>query len=91
MFQSIPDTAPAKQDVLEYGARMKAKADSYLNDLRDADLSSLNQALTARMKAHGKTHDFSHSQTLALLSGHILYHLGSCDAALRERGLKGVF
>ena len=90
MFQSIPDAAPAKKDVLEYGARMKSRADAYLDALRDADLPGLNQGLTVRMKARGLP-EFSHSRTLAMLSGHILYHLGACDAALRERGLKGVF
>ena len=90
-LQSTPDAAPAKKDVLEYAARMKAKADAYLDALRDADLPGLNQGLTARMKALGMPHEFSHSQTLVMLSGHLLYHLGSCDAALRERGMKGVF
>ena len=90
-FQSIPDAAPLKKNVLEYAVRMKAKADAYLNALQDADLPRLNQSLTDRMKAKGIQHECSHSQTLALLSGHLMYHLGSCDAALRERGLKGVF
>ena len=90
-FQSTPDVAPAKKDVLEYAARMKAKADAYINALQDADLPGMNQGLTARVKAFGVQHAFSHSQTLAMLSGHTLYHLGACDAALRERGMKGVY
>ena len=90
-LQSIPDVPPAKKDVLAYAARMKAKADAYLNALRDADLTGVNRGLTAKMQAFGISREFSHSQTLVMLSGHILYHLGACDAALRERGLKGVF
>ena len=90
-FQSTPDAAPVKKKVLEYAARMKAKADVYLNDLQDADLPGVNQSLTVRMRALGVQHEFSHSQTVVMLSGHLLYHLGSCDAALRQRGLKGVF
>jgi len=90
-LQSTPDVAPAKKDVLEYAARMKAKADAYLDALRDTDLPGLNQGLADRMKALGVPREFSHSQTLVMLSGHLLYHLGACDAALRERGLKGVF
>jgi len=90
-FQSTPDVPPGKKDVLEYATRMKAKADAYINTLMDADLPSVNQGLTARMKAFGMPRELSHSQTLAMLSGHTLYHLGACDAALRERGLKGVF
>jgi hypothetical protein len=90
-LQSVPDATPAKKEVLEYGARMKAKADAYLGALRDADLPDINRGLTARMKSFGIDREFSHSQALAMLSGHIMYHLGTCDAALRERGLKGVF
>jgi hypothetical protein len=91
MFEKIPDKAPSKQDVLGYAARMKARADAYINALRDADLPGINQMLTTRMKAYGIDHEFSHSQTLTMLSGHIFYHLGACDAALRQHGLKGVF
>jgi len=91
MFEKIPDRPPAKKDMLGYAARMKARADAYINALQDADLPAINQILTARMKAHGMDHGFSHLQTLTMLSGHILYHLGACDAALRQHGLKGVF
>jgi hypothetical protein len=90
-LQNSPDAAPLKKDVLEFAGRMKAKADAYLNALRDKELPALNQGLTVRMKALGVEREFSHSHTLATLTGHILYHLGSCDAALRQRGLKGVF
>ena len=90
-FQSTPDAAPLKKDMLAYAARMKAQVDAYLNALRDVDLPGINQGLTARVKAFGMPREFSHSQTLAMLSGHTLYHLGACDAALREHGLKGVF
>ena len=91
MFQSTPDKPPTQEDVLKYGARMKAKSDAYINALQDADLPDINRNLTTQMKAHGINHEFSHSQTLTMLSGHIFYHLGACDAALRERALKGVF
>ena len=90
-FEVIPDHAPAKKDVLDYAARMKAKADAYISGLRDADLPAPNQGLSSRMKARNIDHVFSHAQTLSLLAGHLLYHLGSCDAALRQHGLKGVF
>ena len=90
-LQSTPDVPPAKKDMLAYAARMKAKADAYIHALKDADLPGINQGLTARVKAFGMPREFSHSQTLVMLSGHALYHLGSCDAALREHGLKGVF
>ena len=91
MLDKIPDKAPEKQEMLGYAARMKARIDGYISAMQDSDLPAVNQILTARMKAHGMRHAFSHSQTLTMLAGHILYHLGACDAALRKHGLKGVF
>jgi hypothetical protein len=32
----------------------------------------------------------SNATTLAILSGHSMYHVGSCDAILRDNGEKGV-
>ena len=34
---------------------------------------------------------WTHAAACAMLTGHVLYHLGTCDAALREEGLKGFF
>jgi len=91
MFELIPDKVPTRKDMFAYAARMKAKADAYINALRDVDLPDPNVGLTARMKARGVERAFSHAQTLSMLAGHLLYHLGACDAALRQQGLKGVF
>lgn len=64
----------------------KALADKFLAGLDDGDLSKLNEPLFAKAKLK-----MSLAGTVSMLGGHTLYHLGSCDAALRERGLPGVF
>lgn len=85
-FENTPEKGPSKAAMQEFAAVIKAKADAYIDGLLDADLSGKNRGFSARINM-----DMSHASTLSILSGHILYHLGSCDAALRERGLKGVF
>lgn len=64
----------------------KARVDKYVTSLNDEDLPKRNEALYARAKM-----EMTLAATLSLLAAHTLYHLGSCDAALRNRGLPGVF
>jgi uncharacterized damage-inducible protein DinB len=85
-LDEIPATAPEKEVVRRFGALMKERADAYLDRLSDNELGAANEGLSSRMRK-----EMTHASTAALLSGHILYHLGAADAALREQGLKGVF
>lgn len=80
-------TTPAsKADVKAYAGKCKARADAYIASLSDGDLAALNDALTARIGF-----PVPHVSTLGMLASHTLYHLGSCDAALRDHGIPGVF
>lgn len=64
----------------------RAKVDAFVAGLADQDLAKRNEPLFAKIKL-----EMSLAGTMASICGHTLYHLGSCDAALRNRGLKGVF
>lgn len=75
-----------RAEMKEFASLVKSAADGYMNALTDAGMITLAEGATQRM---GR--DTLHATVVALLIGHILYHLGSCDAALRENGLKGVF
>ena len=46
---------------------------------------SVKAAVDARLAA------LSNAAMIAMLASHTTYHLGSCDAALRDHGLPGVF
>ena len=81
-----PATPPSKSEMMTFAGAAKAKADAYFKSLSDGVLATKNAVLAARM---GR--DLTHAGTVVLLSAHTLYHLGSCDAALRQHGLKGVF
>jgi hypothetical protein len=55
---------------------------AYLDSLKDSDLPKTSKKM-------GET-EFSNMKTIGLLNGHIMYHLGVFDAALREKGQKGI-
>ena len=85
-LSSSPELPPTKAAMKEYVAKVQARVREYAAGLSDATLAEKNTGLSARF---GK--DLTHSFTLSIIPGHIFYHLGSCDAALRENGHKGVF
>jgi uncharacterized damage-inducible protein DinB len=80
------DTPVAKDAMRQFAAQVKAAADGYMSALTDADMPTKAEGASLRMKR-----ETVHATVMALMIGHLLYHLGSCDAALRENGLKGVF
>ncbi|MDR3088866.1 MAG: DinB family protein [Desulfobulbaceae bacterium] len=77
---------PAKETMRKYMEAARKQVDDYLAGLDDVALGQINQGLSARM-----CREYSHAATVALLVGHTMYHLGGCDAALRESGRPGVF
>lgn len=85
-FNPAPGTPPTRMEMKEYAATMKKKADAYFARIKDSDLAKKNLGLSVRTNM-----EWDNARTVIMLSGHILYHLGSCDAALRQHGLKGVF
>ncbi|MDR3074125.1 MAG: DinB family protein [Deltaproteobacteria bacterium] len=85
-LSAIGEKPVSKADMRDFASRMKAAVDAYIASLTDASLSAKAEGASLRMGRETK-----HAGILVLLASHIFYHLGSCDAALRERGLKGVF
>ena len=77
---------PAKAAVQDYIEKAQAKVRDYIAGLDDAALGNSHAGLSARF---GR--EVTHAATLALIGSHTMYHLGSCDAALRENGMPGVF
>jgi hypothetical protein len=76
----------SRDDMRKLAGQHKARVEAYIARLTDADLARINPGLSARI---GR--ELTHGAVLVMLSSHTLYHLGSCDAALRNHGLKGVF
>lgn len=76
----------SKAEIKAFAQEAKAASDAYMNGLTDELLPQLAEGASKRM---GR--DTPHAVVMALMSSHLLYHLGSCDAALRQNGLQGVF
>ncbi|WP_300708818.1 DinB family protein [uncultured Desulfovibrio sp.] len=75
-----------KAAVRAYMAAVKARVDAWLERLDDAGLNAKDERLSAAL---GFAVDAM--WIVVMLSAHTQYHLGSCDAALRDHGLPGVF
>ena len=78
--------AVSKAQLKAYAEKMYQRVDAYIASLDDAALAQSHAGLAARLGMPS-----THANALCLIAAHTLYHLGGCDAALRERGLAGVF
>ncbi|WP_027188012.1 DinB family protein [Desulfovibrio cuneatus] len=76
----------SKQAIKEFATQAKTRADAYLARLTLNDLTKRNVGFS---NAAGK--ELDHAFTIGLLATHVFYHLGTCDAGLRERGLPGLY
>lgn len=82
----VSDENLAREAATRLAGESKARVEAYLAALSDADLSRPEPRLTAIFGA-----DMPHAAIIGMLASHTLYHVGSCDAALRDHGLSGVF
>ena len=76
----------SKEAMKAYGETVKAAVDARVARLADADLTRLQERASKKI---GR--DISFGAIMVMLTSHTMYHLGSCDAALRDHGLPGVF
>jgi hypothetical protein len=85
-LHKIADFSPDKETVRAFGERKKALFDRWVETLTD-------DALAAKQKKCSDLFgtDMSNASVLSLVHGHNLYHVGCCDAILRDNGHKGVF
>ena len=75
-----------KESMKAYGAAVKAAVDARVARLTDADLTRIQERVSKKI---GR--ELTYGAIMVMLASHTTYHLGSCDAALRDHGLPGVF
>jgi hypothetical protein len=85
-LNEVSPESPSRQTVKDFILKEQAFVLRYAQALDDGALAEKNEGLSERI---GR--DMTHAGTLALIASHTMYHLGTCDAALRQRGLRGVF
>lgn len=86
MLEVQGSSVVSRQAMQAYAAAVKERVDAWLAGLTDADLTRLDPVLTQTLGW-----DVPYAAVLGMLASHTGYHLGSCDAALRDHGLPGVF
>lgn len=79
-------TEASKAQASEFLASIKAAVAHNIDGMRDDALLQKNEKASQLL---GR--DTSNAAVIQLMASHILYHLGSCDAALRDQGLEGAF
>lgn len=77
---------PSRAEARELLKRVRTMADGFLPDIDDSYLLQQNYPISQFLDGA-----VSNATVLSIMVGHMLYHLGSCDAALRAGGLPGVF
>lgn len=83
---TAPQKAISRTEMTKLAQIMEERANKYFAGLTDNLLAKKDDVLSAGMGS-----DSTHALAVMMLCGHLLYHLGSCDAALRNHGLEGVF
>lgn len=77
---------PSKELASQFLKVIKTSLDKLTARLTDADLLQKNEAVSQFLGGM-----ITNAAVLGIITGHMLYHLGSCDVALREAGIQGVF
>lgn len=81
-----PDILPTKEQAAAFLANIRVAAKSMFDTMTDEDLLKKNQDISTKF---GR--DVQNALVLELIPSHLLYHLGSCDAALRNKNLPGAW
>ncbi len=85
-LEVIGKQVKGREELLIMFGYMEKMAGEFFTSLNDAKLLEVCEPF---LQKTGKS--VTYAGLLSLMASHNMYHLGSCDAALREAGLKGVF
>lgn len=85
-FKTVPEGAPDRGLIKEFAKVTKEFVDKYWEQLTDDQLGQKHEGASQRQGM-----DISTASVVAMLSGHIYYHLGVCDTVLRRNGRRGTF
>lgn len=86
LFKKPAEGVVSRKDVLDYAQKVIVKVDAWIAKLADEDLAKKNEVVSAKL---GK--EMTMASTFIAMTAHTQYHIGSCDSALRDNGLEGVY
>lgn len=84
LIMEKPDVVPEKAQAALFLANIKLAATALFENLTDEQLLLKNEGISSKF---GR--DITNALVLELIAVHMSYHLGSCDAELRNNNLDG--
>jgi hypothetical protein len=85
LFQPKGATIP-KAEAIKYWAAQKPKTEAFVKSLTDKSLFERNEIVFKLINV-----EWTNVISVIKLHSHAFYHLGTFDAALRNRGLAGIY
>jgi len=85
LFKTELQSAMSKEEVKKFGSKMKGKADAWIESLDDAALCEIHEGFSEKRGS-----PVTNALAFTAMISHSSYHIGSCDAILRDNGQKGV-
>ena len=86
MLSAEPSEEMSKEGLFILVEKVHKLAHTFMSSINDADLTKKH---TVMSKTLGR--EMSNQNALIAMTRHCCYHLGCCDAILREHGIKGVY
>ncbi len=82
----FPEQPLSKAKLTDYNNTLKAYFADYMKGMDDAKLLLPHEGASQRLNK-----PMTHMDVVEMIIAHVFYHLGSFDANLRDRGLKGLY
>lgn len=78
--------APSRENAAEFLEQLRVSFARLISGIDDAALLKDNAPISAFLEGR-----ITNAGVMEIMTAHLLYHLGSCDAALRSQGIPGAF
>jgi hypothetical protein len=86
LFNAKDAPAIPKAEAIKYWNAQKPKTEAFVKSLNDKTLLARNEEVFNIIKL-----EWSNALSVIKLHSHAFYHLGTFDAALRQKGLAGIY
>jgi uncharacterized damage-inducible protein DinB len=86
MFKTLPDLPAKKSEIADFIKDANVLTEKFFSSLDDQALPNLHEGFSAR-----RNMPVTNAGVITGITGHLYYHFGQCDAALRDHGLEGLF
>jgi uncharacterized damage-inducible protein DinB len=85
MFKTTPNIPAEKTALMAYIKEADKLMEKFFSALDDRALANLHEGFSSR-----RNMPVTNAGVISSIIGHMYYHFGQCDAALREHGLNGL-